>query len=176
MRATTLKAGLIAVLTALTLAIACGDGDGDGPKASVCDSCGTGFVCADADGEVTCAALSANCATACGGSNVCAIVPGTPEARCLASVIREEEQSGSGGTGTAGETAGTAAETAGTAAGESGTGGGDGSCSPEQQSTPGMAGDPCPQMGTDCEQVGGSMVATCGDGVWGSCMCVLPDL
>ena len=169
MKTILLNAGLMAVLTALTLAIACGDDDDDGPKASVCDSCGTGFVCADADGEVTCAALSANCATACGGSNVCAIVPGTPEARCLASVIREEEQSGGGGTGTAGETAGTAA-------GESGTGGGDGSCSPEQQSTPGMAGDPCPQMGTDCEQVGGSMVATCGDGVWGSCMCVLPEL
>lgn len=47
-------------------------------------------------------------------------------------------------------------------------------CTPGEQSTPGMTGDPCPQSGTDCSNVGGSAIATCGeDGSWGDCTCVV---
>ncbi len=46
-------------------------------------------------------------------------------------------------------------------------------CTPGAQSEPGGAGDPCPQTGTDCAAVGGSAIATCGEGgAYGDCTCV----
>jgi hypothetical protein len=52
-------------------------------------------------------------------------------------------------------------------------------CTPGKQSTPGAAGDPCPQTGTQCASVGGRAVGVCTMmGTWpsaavaGSCTCL----
>lgn len=46
------------------------------------------------------------------------------------------------------------------------SGGGGGVCMDGQKSMPGMAGDPCPQMGTMCASVGGHAVACCAGSSW----------
>lgn len=56
--------------------------------------------------------------------------------------------------------------------GDSGSGGGGAKCTNGMMSSPGIAGDPCTAAEADCTATGGTEMALCTNGSWGTCTCV----